>query len=132
MKILITGAAGFIGSHLAEALIAQGNRVVGIDNFMDYYPRRFKEKNLEGLRSQAAFEFIEADLLDTDLVALVKPLDAVIHLAASSLVGESMEDPGKYFENNLVGGVNLLEESAAAGAKRFVLSSTAATYGEPK
>ncbi|MBI5583921.1 MAG: GDP-mannose 4,6-dehydratase [Deltaproteobacteria bacterium] len=131
MKILITGVAGFIGSHLAEALIGQGHQVVGIDNFMDYYPRRFKEKNLEGLRSQPAFEFIEADLLDTDLVALVKPLDSVVHLAAQAGVRASWgENFRTYSDNNILATQQLLEACRGEGIKKFVYASSSSLYGD--
>ena len=125
MRALVTGGAGYIGSVVAERLLEEGHDVVVVDNL--------STGHREAVPASATL--VVVDLRDRRALrdALAgRRFDAVIHLAASSLVGESMEDPGKYFENNLVGGVNLLEESAAAGAKRFVLSSTAATYGEPE
>ena len=103
MKLLITGAAGFIGSHLAEALLTQGHQIVGFDNFLDYYPRWMKEKNLEGARTRPRFEFIEADLLETDLLGLVKRLEGVIHLAAQAGVRASWgENFRTYSDNNVL------------------------------
>jgi UDP-glucose 4-epimerase len=125
MRALVTGGAGYIGSVVAERLIEAGHEVVVADDL--------STGHREAVPSGAVL--VVVDLRDRRALRAAlagRSFDAVIHLAASSLVGESMEDPGKYFENNLVGGVNLLEESTAAGAKRFVLSSTAATYGEPK
>lgn len=125
MRALVTGGAGYIGSVVGERLLEAGHDVVVVDDLGTGHREAVP----------AGAELVVVDLRDR--IALREALsgrkfDAVVHLAASSLVGESMENPGKYFENNLSGGVNLLEESIAAGSSRFVLSSTAATYGEPK
>ncbi|MCA9750895.1 MAG: UDP-glucose 4-epimerase GalE [Gemmatimonadetes bacterium] len=124
MKILVTGGAGYIGSVACERLLREGHDVLVLDNL--------STGHREAVPPQAGF--VDADLRDRAAVrrALAgHDLDAVMHFAAASLVGESMEDPGKYFENNVGASVNLLEEAGARGARRFVLSSTAATYGEP-
>jgi UDP-glucose-4-epimerase GalE len=124
MRVLVTGGAGYIGSVVAERLAAAGHATVVVDD-----PSTGHREAVP-----AAAELLVVDLRDRSVLAKAlgaRRFDAVIHLAASSLVGESMENPGKYFENNLAAGVNLLEESLACGASRFVLSSTAATYGEP-
>ena len=122
MKLLITGAAGFIGSHLAETLLAQGHQVIGIDNFLDYYPRWMKEKNLEGVRTIPGFEFIEADLLETDLVGLVRPLEGVIHLAAQAGVRASWgENFRTYSDNNVLATQRLLEACRGEGIKKIHL-----------
>ncbi len=124
MKVLVTGGAGYIGSVVAERLVAEGHEVVVLDNL--------DRGHREAVPSEA--EFVLADLRDEAGLrrALAsRRFDFVVHLAASSLVGESMENPGKYFANNLGGGVNLLEASVAAGAAGFVFSSSAATYGDP-
>jgi UDP-glucose-4-epimerase GalE len=124
MRTLVTGGAGYIGSVVAERLLEAGHDVVVLDDL--------STGHREAVPPQAPL--VVVDLRDRAALAEAlarRRFDAVIHLAASSLVGESMEDPGKYFENNLVGGIHLLEEAIAAGASRFVLSSTAATYGEP-
>jgi nucleoside-diphosphate-sugar epimerase len=131
MKLLITGAAGFIGSHLAETLLAQGHRVIGIDNFLDYYPRWMKEKNLEGVRTKPGFEFIEADLLETDLVGLVKPLEGVIHLAAQAGVRASWgENFRTYSDNNVLATQRLLEACRGEGIKKFIYASSSSLYGD--
>ena len=125
MAILVTGGAGYIGSVACERLVKDGHDVVVVDNLVT------------GHRAAVppGVPLLEVDLRDRK--ALREALaghscDAVMHFAAASLVGESMEDPGKYFENNVAATVNLIEEAGAVGARRFVLSSTAATYGEPE
>lgn len=125
MKVLVTGGAGYIGSVVAERLVEKGHETVVLDDFS------------KGHRSAVppACRVLEVDLRDRHALRAAidgNPFDVVMHMAASSLVGESMQDPGKYFENNVSAGVNLLEETLAVGADRFVLSSTAATYGEPE
>lgn len=125
MRVLVTGGAGYIGSVVCERLLAEGHEGVVLDDLSTGHREAVP----------AEMELLEVDLRDRKaLFAGLKgrSFDAVMHLAASSLVGESMTDPGKYFENNVGGGVNLLEAALAAGADRFVLSSTAATYGEPE
>lgn len=125
MKVLVTGGAGYIGSVVTERLLEAGHEALVVDDL--------STGHREAVPPRA--EFVRADLKDRAALAAAlhgRRADAVIHLAASSLVGESMEDPGKYFTNNVAAGVNLLEEALAAGASRFVLSSTAATYGEPE
>jgi UDP-glucose 4-epimerase len=124
MKVLVTGGAGYIGSVVTERHLDAGHDAVVVDDL--------STGHREAVAPRA--ELVIADLKDRGQLATAlrgRRVDAVIHLAASSLVGESMEDPGKYFMNNLAAGVNLLEEALGAGATRFVLSSTAATYGEP-
>jgi UDP-glucose 4-epimerase len=122
--VLVTGGAGYIGSVVAERLVAGGHETTVLDNL---------ERGHRAAVPPAA-EFIQADLRDREGLARglgPRHFDVVVHLAASSLVGESMQDPGRYFANNLGGGVNLLEASVAAGARGFVFSSSAATYGDP-
>jgi UDP-glucose 4-epimerase len=131
MHVLITGAAGFIGSHLAEALVDRGHRVTGIDCFLDYYPRWMKEKNLERLRSEAHFSFIEADLLETDLLSLVRPLDAVVHLAAQAGVRASWgENFRTYSDNNVLATQKLLEACRGEGIRKFLYASSSSLYGD--
>jgi len=125
MNVLVTGGAGYIGSVVCERLAAEGHAATVVDDLSTGH----REAVPSGV------ELGVADLRDRAGLAAAlqgRRFDAVVHLAASSLVGESMEDPGKYFENNVGGGVNLLEVSRALGADRFVLSSTAAAYGEPE
>ena len=124
MKVLITGGAGYIGSHCAKACQAQGAEVHILDNLST------------GHRHLAKFGSLhEVDLLDEEAVsACVKSInpDGLIHFAARSLVGESVEKPELYFRNNVTGSLNLFEAAAEAGVKAVIMSSSAATYGEPE
>lgn len=126
MKILVLGGAGYIGSHTVYELIDAGNQVVIIDNLETGYKK--------AVHPQAVF--YEGDLRNRAFVDSVldkeTDIDAVIHFAANSLVGESMTNPLKYYDNNLCGTKVLLESMVAHGLKRIVFSSTAATYGEPE
>lgn len=131
--ILITGAAGFIGSHLCERLVDTGHRVVGFDNFCDFYERSRKEANLDAkLRRHERFTLIEADIRDRDAVFAAfgehKP-DHVIHIAAMAGVRPSIENPKYYTEVNLDGTVNLLDAAVATGCGRFVFASSSSVYG---
>ncbi|MGH2571283.1 MAG: UDP-glucose 4-epimerase GalE [bacterium] len=124
MRVLVTGGAGYIGSVVVERLLREGHDTTVVDDLS------------EGHRSAVpdAAAFVKADLRDRAALSRTlaeRSFDAIQHLAASCLVGESMEDPGKYFENNVAAGVNLLEVGMALGAGRIVFSSTAATYGDP-
>ena len=124
MKIFVTGGAGYIGSNCVEQLVLRGDKVAVFDNFSEGHRRAVhpKAKLYEGdLGNPAA---IGAAL------SAEKP-DAIMHFAANALVGESMQNPTKYFRNNVTGGINLLEAAVAAGVKRFVFSSTCATFGLP-
>jgi UDP-glucose 4-epimerase len=125
MKVLVTGGAGYIGSVVVERLIKHGHEAVVYDNLS------------KGHKAAVAPEviFIQADLTDRD--AVVRALDqnrieAVIHLAASSLVGESVKNPHLYFTNNISAGVSLLDAMLTVGVKKLVFSSTAAVYGSPE
>ena len=124
---LVTGAAGFIGSHLCEALLARGHKVTGLDNFDPFYARNVKERNLEGLRRQSGFRFVEADVARDSL-----PLDgieAVIHLAAKPGVRPSLEDPGAYMEANVTATARLIDAAQRAGLSRIVFGSSSSVYG---
>lgn len=132
MRILLTGAAGFIGSHTAERLLHRGHEVVGLDNFDPFYERRLKERNLATLRGRAGFTFVEGDLLDRDLVArlLSEPrCDGLIHLAALAGVRPSIARPMDYQRVNIEGTMGLLEAARAAGTARLVLASSSSVYG---
>lgn len=125
MNVLVTGGAGYIGSACVEELLNRGHAVTVLDTLV------------EGHRSavDARASFVEGDVADRALVedALRQAkVEAVIHFAAYALVGESMADPAKYFRNNVAGGLELLEATRAAGVKKFVFSSTCATYGVPE
>lgn len=126
-KVLVTGAAGFIGSHVCEALVARGHAVVGLDNFDGFYARALKERNLEGLRANRAFRFVEADVARDAL-----PLDGVsvvLHLAAKAGVRPSLEDPGAYAEANVTGTARLFDAARRAGIRRIVFGSSSSVYG---
>ncbi|WP_322924138.1 UDP-glucose 4-epimerase GalE [Paenibacillus campi] len=123
MAILVTGGAGYIGSHTVAELLERGEDVVVIDNLLTGHHAAVLGGN-----------FYEGDLRDKALLARIfaeNNITAVIHFAASSLVGESMQNPAKYYDNNVYGAMCLLEEMNKAGVNNIVFSSTAATYGEP-
>lgn len=131
MKVLVTGVAGFIGSHVAEALLARGDAVTGVDCFLDYYPRAVKERNLAGPRSHGSFEFVEADLATADLAPLTDGCDAVIHLAAQAGVRASWgQDFRIYVDSNIHATQRLLEACARPNPPRFVYSSSSSIYGD--
>ena len=123
-RILVTGGAGYIGSHVCKELSEYGFEAVAFDNLSTGHRELVKWGPL-----------IEGDVGDRDSIEAaireVRP-EAILHFAASSLVGESMTDPGKYYRNNVVGSLNLLEAMVASGVSRIVLSSTCATYGIPE
>lgn len=127
MKVLVTGCAGFIGSHLVERLLEEGYDVIGIDNFMDYYPRKIKENNMSNFIDQ--IEFIEKDILDID-INILKRVDIVFHLAAQAGVRRSW---GREFEiytrNNILTTQHLLEGCKKFGVKKFVYASSSSVYG---
>ena len=131
MKVLVTGAAGFIGSHVCEALLARGDTVTGVDCFLDYYPRPVKERNLAGPRSHDEFSFVEADLASADLAPLVDGCDALIHLAAQAGVRASWgQDFRIYIDSNIHATQRLLEACATKNPPRFVYSSSSSIYGD--
>lgn len=130
--ILITGAAGFIGSHLAERLLARGDQVVGLDNFDPFYPREAKERNLSGPKAHAAFTFVEADLRDAGTLAKLVERHSpqrIVHLAAKAGVRPSLEDPAAYVEANVHGTLNLLLACRRFPPEHFVFASSSSVYG---
>jgi nucleoside-diphosphate-sugar epimerase len=130
MKCLITGAAGFIGSHLCEHLVAAGHDVVGLDAFIPYYPRALKEANLLHLRSQPRFELMSLDLRTDPLKVAVADVAAVFHLAAMPGLPRSWTDFDLYQSCNVIATQRLLEACQASPAlKRFVYASTSSVYG---
>ena len=132
MHILVTGAAGFIGYHLSEKLLARGDTVTGLDNLNNYYDVSLKEARLDRLKAQPAFRFIKADLKDrSDIEALFAgtEFDAVINLAAQAGVRYSLENPHAYIESNIVGFTNLLECCRHHKIKHLVYASSSSVYG---
>lgn len=133
MKSLVTGAAGFIGSHLCEYLVEKGFQVVGIDNFMDYYPRSIKEANIADLRRDKNFKFVEASLLEVDLVKLMDGIDVVFHQSAQAGVRASWGKTFKiYCDNNILATQMLLEACRESPVKKFVYASSSSVYGDTK
>ena len=133
MTVLVTGAAGFIGSHLCEALTARGNRVVGIDNFDPFYDREIKEANLKNLLQEALFSFIEGSAGDTNLLNRISPkIDVVVHLAAKAGIQPSLKDAQGYIDSNISVTRNLLDWMRNAGIKKFVFASSSSVYGNNK
>lgn len=132
MRILVTGAAGFIGYHTAEALLARGDAVIGLDNLSAYYDVRLKEARLARLQRHAQFAFARVDLADWDAVARVfadhRP-GRVVHLAAQAGVRYSLENPRAYVDSNVVGTLHVLEGCRAHQVGHLVLASTSSVYG---
>jgi UDP-glucuronate 4-epimerase len=132
MRIALTGAAGFIGSHLAERLLAVGHEVVGLDNFDPTYPREYKERNLETARGYESYRFVEGDIRDRGLVRTLfqewHP-EALIHLAAKAGVRASLSDPQGYLDVNLNGTLTLLEAACNHGIGKVLFASSSSVYG---
>ena len=128
---MVTGAAGFIGSHLVDALLARGDDVVGIDNFDPFYPRAVKEANLGRAMAMPGFEFCETDLVDVaNLVALLTPDTVIVHLAAKAGVRPSLEDPIGYVRANVTGTAAVAEAARRVGVTRLVFGSSSSVYGD--
>ena len=126
-RYLVTGAAGFIGSHVSETLIARGAAVTGLDNFDAFYAREVKERNLAGLLKNPSFRFVEADVARDPM-----PLDgieAIIHLAAKPGVRPSLEDPASYMEANVTATARLFDSARRVGITRIVFGSSSSVYG---
>lgn len=131
-KILVTGAAGFIGSHLSASLLNQGYEVIGLDNFDPFYSRDIKEKNLAPLLAHPGFRFLELDICN--FFALINELkgskpDVVVHLAAKAGVLKSITDTESYLSNNISGTHNLLEWMRLEGCNKLVFASSSSVYG---
>src|SRR6187402_3937750 len=125
MNILVTGGAGYIGSICVEQLLNAGHTVTVFDNLTEGHRRAIDP------RAKLIVGDLQKDFDISDAMEATRP-DAVMHFAANALVGESMENPSKYFRNNVYGGLNLLDAMVAVGVKRLVFSSTCATFGPPE
>lgn len=131
MKALVTGAAGFIGSHLAGRLLDRGAAVVGLDCFTDYYPRALKERNVETLRGRQGFAFVEARLQDVDLDAVLEGVTHVFHLAAQAGVRRSWgRDFEVYTTHNIDATQRLLEACVGRPIEHVVYASSSSVYGD--
>ncbi len=133
MKVLVTGGAGFIGSHLVKTLLGRGDSVSVIDNFNDYYDPALKRENLAGVIDDPAFTLHITDIRDAGAVASVidseRP-DVICHLAARAGVRPSIVDPVLYEQTNCLGTMNILEAAKGKGIKNFVFASSSSVYGE--
>ncbi len=131
MKCLVTGCAGFIGSHLSEALVNEGHSVLGVDCFTDYYPRKLKISNLSALGKMKKFKLVEADLSTAELSHLLRDVGCVFHLAAQPGVRASWGASfSHYVKDNIVATQRLLEAAKDARLKKFVYASSSSIYGD--
>jgi len=132
LNVFVTGAAGFIGSHVAEALLARGDRVCGLDNFDPFYDRRIKERNLATLSARQSFSFLEGDIRDASALARWGegiPPDALIHLAAKAGVRPSVADPVGYADVNVHGTIRMLEWARERQVPKVLFASSSSVYG---
>jgi UDP-glucose 4-epimerase len=133
MKSVVTGVAGFIGSHLAEKLLALGHEVVGVDKFLDNYPQSFKESNLANLRGHERCKLIEKDVMALDPHQLLDGVDYLFHLAGQPGVRASWgTEFARYTENNIMATQMLLEAAKEKKLRKFVYASTSSVYGDTK
>jgi len=133
MRVLITGAAGFIGSNVSESLLAEGWEVVGVDNFDSAYDPAVKRENLRGLKKSKSFRLVEGDIRDRSLLDSAVgagKLDAIIHLAARAGVRPSWADPALYASVNISGTVEVLELAVRQKVPKFIFASSSSVYGQ--
>jgi len=133
MRILITGGAGFIGSHLAEKLLTVGREVVILDDFNDFYDPQIKRANIAGLAKEVTV--CHVDLRDNESLRSVfggGKVDAIVHLAARAGVRPSIQSPRLYYDTNVLGTLHLLEAARLAGVERFIFASSSSVYGASK
>ena len=132
MKILVTGAAGFIGMHVSQLLLARGDQVVGLDNFNDYYDPSLKEARHARLATHPGFRMVRMDIADREGMARLfaeERFDRVVHLAAQAGVRYSLQNPHAYIDSNLVGFTNILEGCRHHGVAHLVYASSSSVYG---
>ncbi|MCZ8073355.1 MAG: NAD-dependent epimerase [Paucibacter sp.] len=132
MKVLVTGAAGFIGMHVSQILLARGDQVVGLDNLNDYYDPTLKDNRLARLTGKPGFEFVKMDVADRPgIEKLFKDhkFDRVVHLAAQAGVRYSIENPHAYIDSNIVGFTNILEGCRHNGVQHLAYASSSSVYG---
>lgn len=132
MNILVTGAAGFIGSHVSEYFINKGDSVVGIDNFDEFYPRQIKEQNMGELKKSPLFQFFRGDIRNAEKLEEIfssTSIDLVIHLAAKAGVRPSIECISEYYDVNVNGTVSLLESMKKHQVKKMIFASSSSIYG---
>jgi len=135
MKILVTGGAGFIGSHLSKALIDRGDQVVIVDNFNDYYDPQLKEDRLKKILKKYKFKLYRGDIRDVELLEKIfrkEKIDKVVHLAAMAGVRNSLKNPLLYEDVNVKGTMNLLEMAVKYRLENFVYASSSSVYGNNK
>lgn len=135
MKLLVTGGAGFIGSHLDERLMNEGHQVWCLDNFNDYYNPEIKRNNIKHVQDHPNYTLIEGDILDEDLLNNLfekNSFDGIVHLAARAGVRPSIQEPKLYQEVNIRGTMNLLEKANEYNIKKFVMASSSSVYGNNK
>ncbi len=131
-KVLVTGAAGFIGSHLSHRLLAAGDEVIGLDNLNDYYDISLKEARLKRLTEKCGFRFVKMDVSDRpgmEKLFLEEQFDRVVHLAAQAGVRYSLQNPHAYIDSNIVGFTNILEGCRHNAIKHLVYASSSSVYG---
>jgi UDP-glucuronate 4-epimerase len=132
MNVMVTGGAGFIGSHLAEALLARGDTVIALDNFNSFYDPARKERNVAAALTQQAYTLVRGDVRDAELLGETlrrHRIDVVVHLAAWAGVRPSVEQPRVYMQNNVEGTQSVLDACVSAGVTRVVFASSSSVYG---
>ncbi len=127
---LITGCAGFIGSHTTELLLSKGHKITGIDNFDPFYSRKIKERNISSFVDHKKFSLLELDITDkSSYKHIPKEIDCIIHLAAKAGVRPSIEDPRSYVKTNITGTQNILEWASENNVKKMIFASSSSVYG---